>query len=186
MFLLATAFVMASVVFTGGRVQRLATFKVRASWLLVLALVLQFLTMSAFPNADRVLLGTLHLVSYVMAGVMVFLNRGVRGVPTIGLGGLLNGLAIAANAGTMPASPAAVATAGLASASGGFENSAPLASPNLSFLGDVFAIPASWPVHNVFSVGDLGIVLGAAILLHFACGSRVARARLVARLCRWC
>jgi len=185
MILLATALVMVSVVFTGGRVRRLATFKVGASWLLVLALVLQYLTMSVFPDANLVLLKTLHLVSYVMAGTVVFLNRGVRGVPTIGLGGLLNGLAIAANAGTMPASPAAVATAGL-STSGAFANSAPVASPNLSFLGDVFAIPESWPVHNVFSVGDMVIVLGAAILLHFACGSRMARSRLVGRLCRWC
>jgi hypothetical protein len=30
----------------------------------------------------------------------------------------------------------------------------------LWFLGDVFAIPASWPLANVFSVGDLLIAIG--------------------------
>jgi Family of unknown function (DUF5317) len=187
MFLLAAAgVVMVSVMLTEGRLQRLTALRLRASWLLTVALALQILAISVFPNTGRALLGTMHAASYAIAGAVVFLNRGVRGVPMIGLGGLLNAIAIAANAGTMPASRSAVAAAGLASAPGGFENSAPLASPNLSFLGDIFAIPASWPFHNVFSVGDVGIVLGIAILLHFACGSRVSQVRLVVRLCRWC
>jgi Family of unknown function (DUF5317) len=48
----------------------------------------------------------------------------------------------------------------------GFQNSTVLVQPRLAFLGDVFFIPASWPLSNVFSVGDvliaLGIVWGAA------------------------
>jgi hypothetical protein len=46
--------------------------------------------------------------------------------------------------------------------------------PHLLFLGDVFAVPASWPVTNVYSVGDVLIVAGAFVLLHVACGSRIA------------
>ena len=187
MFLLvAAALVLVSVVLAGGRVHGLLALRIRAAWLLTVALVLQILAISVFPNAGHTLLATMHASSYAIAGFVVVLNWGVRGLPTIGLGGLLNAMAIAANGGTMPASPAALATAGLTSSSGGFENSAALASPNLPFLGDVFAIPASWPLHNVFSVGDILIVLGAVVLLHFACGSRVSRSHTAVRLCRWC
>jgi hypothetical protein len=41
-------------------------------------------------------------------------------------------------------------------------------------LGDVFYIPASWPLSNVFSVGDVLIALGVAWAVHGICGSRLA------------
>lgn len=56
----------------------------------------------------------------------------------------------------------------------------PIASGRLSallFLGDVFAIPASWPFANVFSVGDVLIAVGAAYSIHATCGSRLVPAR---------
>ena len=71
--------------------------------------------------------------------------------------------AIAANGGVIPASPAALVTAGRAVSQAGFRNSAPLADPNLAFLGDIFALPPPFPFHNVFSVGDLCIALGGAL-----------------------
>jgi MFS family permease len=55
----------------------------------------------------------------------------------------------------------------------GFANSAPVAEPRLAFLGDIFAVPAGWPLSNVFSSGDVLIVLGALVLLHRVCESRL-------------
>ena len=186
MFLLAAAgLLLVSVMLTGGRLRGVLTLKLRGSWLLFIALALQILAISVFPNAGRPLLAIMHVASYAVAGFVVLLNRSVRGVPTIGIGGLLNATAIAVNGGTMPASPTALAAAGVVDSGGSFENSAALASPNLPFLGDIFAIPASWPFHNVFSVGDILIVVGAALLLHFACGSIVATNQVAVRLCRW-
>ena len=43
-----------------------------------------------------------------------------------------------------------------------FANSAYVANARLWFLGDVFAVPASWPFANVFSIGDVLIAVGAA------------------------
>jgi hypothetical protein len=40
----------------------------------------------------------------------------------------------------------------------------------------VFAIPAGWPLANVFSIGDLLIVLGAAWGAHRICGSALVPA----------
>ena len=50
-----------------------------------------------------------------------------------------------------------------------FENSNVVAGARLWWLGDVFAIPKGWPFANVFSVGDLIIVLAVAYLAHAWC-----------------
>jgi hypothetical protein len=91
----------------------------------------------------------------------------------VALGAALNLLAITANGGVMPASADALAAAGLPAAEPGFQTSAALADPRLAFLGDVFAIPASWPLSNVFSAGDVCIGAGLAWGLHRVCGSRL-------------
>jgi hypothetical protein len=57
---------------------------------------------------------------------------------------------------------------------GAFTNSTVLENPRLLFLGDVLAIPASWPFANVLSIGDVVIALGAAYTIHRVCGSRLA------------
>lgn len=61
-------------------------------------------------------------------------------------------------------------TAGL-TADEDFSNSAPMESPTLWFLGDIFAIPASVPLANVFSVGDVIILGGVAVAAVGICGT---------------
>ncbi|MEP6477579.1 MAG: DUF5317 family protein, partial [Actinomycetota bacterium] len=84
----------------------------------------------------------------------------LSGLWLVGVGAILNLLAIVANAGVMPATAGALATAGVPSGGGVIANSASVADPRLRFLGDVFAIPSSVPLANVFSVGDVLIALG--------------------------
>jgi hypothetical protein len=75
----------------------------------------------------------------------------------------------------MPASAAALARAGMPPDKGAqFANSAAIADAKLSWLGDVFAVPASWPLSNVFSLGDLVITIGLTIMLHSCAQSRLA------------
>jgi hypothetical protein len=66
----------------------------------------------------------------------------------------------------MPASSAALAAAGL-DGPGSHTNSIVLEHPALEPLTDIFAIPAGWPLANVFSVGDviLGVGIVAVIVL---------------------
>jgi len=59
-----------------------------------------------------------------------------------------------------------------------FVNSGVLPDPHLPWLGDVFWIPAGWPLANVFSIGDLLIMLGAGWGAHRICGSRLVPGRL--------
>jgi len=76
----------------------------------------------------------------------------------------------------MPATHGALATAGVTPSGETFANSAYVEHARLWFLGDVFAIPASWPLANVFSVGDVLIALGAAWAI-LATARRSARER---------
>jgi hypothetical protein len=77
----------------------------------------------------------------------------------------------------MPASSGALRSAGLEVTSGEFTNSDVVENANVAFLGDVFAIPDGWPGSNVFSIGDIVIVVGALLVLHAATGSRLAGRR---------
>jgi hypothetical protein len=47
-----------------------------------------------------------------------------------------------------------------------------------------FAVPSSWPVSNVFSVGDVVLALAALLAVHCLCGSRLALPRFAAPLAR--
>jgi hypothetical protein len=106
--------------------------------------------------------------------VFLMANRGMPGLWLVGVGTAMNLTAILANGGVMPATRAALRAAGRLPVSGHFENSTVLADPNLAFLGDVFAWPAPLPLANVFSAGDVCVVLGAVMILHQICGSRLA------------
>jgi hypothetical protein len=101
----------------------------------------------------------LHVCTYVAALAFVWLNRRVRGVIIVGVGAALNGITIALNGGTLPASRAAAEAAGF-DPELAFANSAVVEDPVLPWLGDVFAWPAPLPLANTFSVGDVLIVLG--------------------------
>ena len=105
---------------------------------------------------------------------MVLNHRRLAFLWLIALGGAANLVAIAANDGVMPASASALRAAGVVQTPGDFINSAPVADAHLQFLGDVFAVPSWMPISNVFSVGDVLIVLGALLAFHTIGRSRPA------------
>lgn len=162
-----------SVVLARGSLLALATVRFRGTGLVLGAFLLQVLVISAMPDAPEGVTSSLHLASYCLAGAFVYLNRHIPGLWLVGLGGGSNLLVISANEGVMPATRSALEVAGLAPSGPEFLNSAALGNPRLAFLGDIFAVPASWPVHNVFSFGDILIALGAALALHRICRSRL-------------
>jgi hypothetical protein len=162
-----------SVPLTGGQLQRLDDVHLVRGWAIALALGLQLLIIEVIPGVAIGVHVPLHLVSYVFAGVFFVANRHLPGLWLAGLGGFANFLAIAANGGRMPASVAALRTAGIEHTAGEFVNSGAVANARLAFLGDVFAIPASWPLANVYSLGDVAIVVGTGIALHRLCRARL-------------
>ncbi|WP_062137837.1 DUF5317 domain-containing protein [Demequina aestuarii] len=104
----------------------------------------------------------MHILTYVAAGVFLWLNRAMPGALIVGLGALSNGVTIALNGGVLPARAGAVEAAGLG-ADDAFANSAVVEDPVLPWLGDNFAWPDPLPLANTFSVGDVLIVVGVIV-----------------------
>jgi Family of unknown function (DUF5317) len=180
--LLAFLVMLATVPLLGGDLRRLEDVRLRYVWLAVVAVAVQVVLIVVAPEGDSTLHRVGHLLTYVLVGFVVVANLQLRFMWVVGLGGLLNFIAIAANGGVMPASEGVMRTAGL-DVSEEFTNSDYVENANLGFLGDVFAIPDGWPGANVFSIGDVVIVIGAFLVLHAVTGSRLLgrrRSQLVA------
>ena len=157
----------------GGRLSRLGEIRLRAWWTIILSLVIQVFLIEVFAaTLDGVVAATVHLLSYALALMFVWHNRQVTGMALIVFGGLLNLAAIGANGGVMPAQRDALESAGIIVDSPEFENSAVVDDARLWFLGDIFAVPEGIPFANVFSIGDIILVLGGAVAVHTLAGSR--------------
>ncbi len=176
MLLVVTALaLLVTVPLAGGKLGRLAEIRPRAVWAVLLAAVIQVAITQA-SGGSHALHAALHVSSYVLDAYFLFANRRLVGVPLVALGAALNVAAITTNGGVMPASATALRISGIASRPG-FDNSAALAHPHLGFLGDVIPVPGPWPIGNVLSVGDLIIFVGAFVVLHVACDSRLSALR---------
>ena len=127
-----------------------------------------FVQVALFTPAGAALAGSLSPAIYVASTAAVFIavlrNLPTTGMPIVALGALSNLVAIAANGGAMPTTPAALATAGL-DGPGAYTNSVVVANPVFQPLTDIFAIPAGVPLANVFSVGDVLIGLGIVLVI---------------------
>ena len=168
--LLVALVMLALVPVLGGDVRRLSGLRLRWSWLVFVALAVQVLVISLIPSMARGWDAAAHVLTYVGALVVVGVNWRVPGLLAVGAGTALNGIAIAANGGTLPASQSALDAAGIHYPPSVFVNSGALAHPHLSWLGDRFVSPTFLPLHNVVSIGDLLILAGVAVLLVRVCG----------------
>jgi hypothetical protein len=163
--------VLVTVPLARGRLTAFADLKVRLAWLAPAGIGVQILILKVVPSGAAGVHEGIHMLSYGLLGAFAWSNRRIPGVPVIMVGGLLNFIAIAANGGVMPADPD---IARHVAGAEGFVNSGAMEHPHLLFLGDVFATPQSWPMYNVFSVGDIVILLGVVMVLHGVTGSRLA------------
>lgn len=164
----AIAVLVCAVKLVGGRLERLLEVEVRGSTVAIAGLLIQVAIITVWPGGDHRLHALLHVATYGLAGWFVFVNRHLPGAVIVGAGGLLNLAAIVANGGVMPASASALRAAGI-STGHAYANSAAVSHPRLGVLGDVFAVHGPWPFANVFSVGDVTIVVGVAYLLFAVC-----------------
>ena len=153
---------------TGRALTPLAKLDLRRVWLVWLSIVLQ-VVITSVPNFPNWLGQPVHVFTFALSAAFLWGNRHLPGAYILAVGAGLNLAAIAANNGTMPASPWAWHTAGYPVLTGRFENSNVVHGARLWWLGDVFAIPKGWPLANVFSVGDVVVVIAVAYLAHAWC-----------------
>ena len=171
--LVLTAIGVATALLSWTRIKRLAGLHLDGLWLVWSAILLQIVVFEMLgQHLPLWASNALHLFTYALCVGFLWRNRWVPGGWIIALGTASNLIVISVNGGTMPANSAAWKRAGLPEFDPDvFENSRALSSPRLEFLGDVFAIPAEWPLANVFSVGDVLIVVGATYLAHRWCAT---------------
>ena len=170
---LAFLLLLLTVPLAGGKLSRVGEVQIRWVWLAAVAFAVQVVLVTVVPEGDSTVHRILHLATYALAAACLLRNLDLRFVWLLGVGGLFNLIAIAANGGVMPASRGALSTAGLDVQSGQFANSDYVDGAHVAFLGDVFAVPAGWPGANVFSVGDVLMLVGVFLAIHAAAGSRL-------------
>ena len=162
----------------GGKLSRIADIKLKSLWAAIGALFIQIGILNVLPpGLPNGALAAIHMGTYVLAAWFILANRKIPGLPLIALGAALNMAVIAANNGVMPSSHAASRLAGHDKVSKKFVNSAETQNAHLAILGDNFAIPSGYPLANVFSIGDIVLVAGAAVTFHVAAQSRLGRKR---------
>jgi Family of unknown function (DUF5317) len=148
----------------GGRLEGLAEMRLGFGRLAILALLIQVALFS--PLADAVgqpVARATYVASTAAVGLVVAANLRIPGLPLIAAGAAANLVAIVANGGAMPASASALAAAGIGI--GPHTNSVAVDRPAFEPLTDIFALPAWVPFANVFSVGDVLIGIGLAIVI---------------------
>lgn len=160
----------------GGRLAGLATIQLRWSWVMLGGLLVQVVLFSEPVSARIGTLGPpIYMASTAAVIVAVLANRAVPGMLIVAVGAASNLAAIVANGGYMPADPGAVRALG-----GGhptaYSNSAIIENPALAPLTDIFALPTWVPFANVFSIGDVVIGVGVAVVIVAAmrAGSRTS------------
>ena len=151
-----------------GSLVALAGLSLRAAWLLPAALGAQVLIVNVLVDLPEAVARVAHLVTYVAVGVFLALNLRVPGVAWIAAGTAMNAVTIALNGGVLPASARALEQAGWSPDDARFANSTPVDGARLAFLGDNYVTPDWVPFSNVYSLGDVVIVLGVFVLAYRA------------------
>jgi hypothetical protein len=152
----------------GGKIASIGDLRFRWAPLVLVGFGAQVLL---FSDAVATRIGDLGPVLYVASTLLVVIavvrNGTIPGMPLVALGAACNLAAIVANGGFMPASPAAMAALGKA-APAIYSNSAIVAEPALAPLTDIFALPSWLPFHNIFSLGDVILAAGVAMVIVIA------------------
>jgi hypothetical protein len=179
--IIVAAFIIAglTVPLAGGKLSALTALRLRALPVICLAMALQIFVINIVASSINTDVAEgIHLLSYVLAFVFVWLNRRVAGIGILAIGATMNAVAIGVNGGVMPTTDWAIKTSGQeAEVAGTFTNSGRVEEAKLVFLGDVFAWPSPMPLANVFSLGDILLVVGSSVALHNASASKWSRRR---------
>lgn len=152
-------------VLCGGRVAGLAALHIRWAPAIVFGLVVQVVL---FTDAVAARVGDLGPAIYVASTALVLAavvrNHAITGMPVVAAGAAMNLAAIVANGGYMPAGESALAALNWTESTI-YSNSSVVPEPALWFLTDIFAMPAGLPFANVYSLGDVVIATGIAIVI---------------------
>ena len=150
----------------GADPRRLALVRLRASWVVFVALALQILLFTPAADVLHVPLSEsiTHIATYAALLAFVAANLAQPGFLFAAAGCALNTIAIVANGGRMPVTLASWVATGRSADDltrhGVYNNVALASGAHLGWLGDVFPLPRLVPLANALSIGDLLLLVG--------------------------
>jgi uncharacterized protein DUF5317 len=168
--------VIAVALLRGGSLVNMVELRLRWVPLVLAALAVQLLIFTPFRAEPLIPAWTIefYMLSMALLTIWVALNWRIPGMALMALGLFSNFVAIAANGGYMPVSPASARYAGRIEryAAEGL----PVANNSIATgdqawlwpLTDILPIPAGLPFANVYSIGDVLLTIGGAQLCYHA------------------
>ncbi|AOY75699.1 DUF5317 domain-containing protein [Clostridium formicaceticum] len=159
----------------GGQFRRLGITTLRFSWVILLAFSLRLAISVMISLGHPVVIHyrmILYLASYILLFVALFFNMHFKCMWLITIGSITNFLAILLNKGSMPINMETLEKFG-------FENMLtsiqlgvlpqyiPMEEAELysTYLGKGLSMPSIYPLKQIFSIGDLLIVIGIFFLV---------------------
>ncbi|MCX7708600.1 MAG: DUF5317 domain-containing protein [Clostridia bacterium] len=158
-----------------GKPSNLLSFKLKKTWILLLAFVLQsssqILAVRGFDFAIRYSL-LLNSIVFCMLLTVIWSNKQYLGILTVGLGCLLNALVMTLNGGKMPVSEELLLREQMFDIleiyriGGDGKHILATDSTQLAFLGDMIDIPGKLGyIAKFISIGDVFVIMGLCILV---------------------
>lgn len=163
---------------TGGSLNGFSLARFRLLPLLIFSVIIQVLIFTPILGQTEFVLDNGHYIymATILLTLAVFArNVHIPGLVVILIGAILNGVVIFANGGFMPTRAELLDEAGrlenvqlseesIAAGEKPTHTNSVISDENtrLEFLGDIFALPESFPLSNVYSIGDIFIAVGAA------------------------
>jgi hypothetical protein len=167
----------------GGEIGRVATLRFRRTVLLYGAFAGQLVAFGPVRVLGEQQIEKMQIATYGLLVLFCVANRHVAGTWLVGCGVVANALVIVANGGVMPVDPDAIAASGwtVRAYESAYPNVVAHGGAPLWFLGDVFAMPR-FHGSAVLSVGDLGIIAGAWLVLQRTASPRLENRRTHGKL----
>lgn len=157
----------------GGKISNFANLHLRWIPLAIAAFVLQLLIFTPLLATPLLPYATtqLYMLSMAMLTIWVALNWRTPGMWLMAAGLLMNTAAIVANGGYMPTPAEYALAAGKIGVydSAQINNNSVLRPPEdvkLWLFTDILVVPSFIPLANVFSIGDVVLTLGIAVLCY--------------------
>jgi hypothetical protein len=172
LFIIAAILGMVWGVAVGGRLSNLLDFRIKKSWIILLAFTLMTITRLLglrCPQVNDYAIAN-HILVYALMLICLFFNRHYFGIWFIGTGCLLNAFVMLVNGGKMPVSESSAIKAGIVLDSVNRDIKHILfykgEDIKLSFLSDIIYLPGVTGIGmRIVSIGDLIVAIGILFIM---------------------
>ncbi len=150
-----------------GTLRNLANINLKGTYLIIIGFIIEFVIIMLIQKkiiTAGVITYIMNVIMYILILAFIFVNKKNKYIVIMGVGFMLNAIAIFANGGVMPVSSSAIETIGFSTNvhTEGLYNLIN-SNTNLSFLGDI--IPIDFIGRFIVSIGDVIAAIGMILFI---------------------